>query len=74
LSFWIYKLNKKAFFIPTPGQFEQEYLAQKFDEEKIVPYSNQEDFKIEMLDKIELYSGFENYNFNVNWEELYSVF
>jgi uncharacterized protein (TIGR00661 family) len=68
------KLNKKAFFIPTPGQFEQEYLAQKFDEEKIVPYSNQEDFKIEMLDKIELYSGFENYNFNVNWEELYSVF
>jgi hypothetical protein len=24
------KLEKKAFFIPTPGQFEQEYLAKRF--------------------------------------------
>jgi len=23
------KLGKKAFFIPTPGQYEQEYLAKK---------------------------------------------
>jgi UDP-N-acetylglucosamine:LPS N-acetylglucosamine transferase len=24
------KLGKKCFFIPTPGQFEQEYLAKKY--------------------------------------------
>lgn len=32
------KLNKKAFFIPTPGQYEQEYLAKKFDKEGIIPF------------------------------------
>jgi hypothetical protein len=35
LPFWLYhygsgSIEKKAFFIPTPGQYEQEYLAEKF--------------------------------------------
>ena len=68
------KLNKKAFFIPTPGQFEQEYLAKKFDDERIIPSCSQDDFKIELLDKIESYSGFENYTFNTNWKKLFDLF
>ena len=35
------KLGKKAFFIPTPGQTEQEYLAKKFDLEGIAPSCKQ---------------------------------
>jgi hypothetical protein len=32
------KLEKKAFFIPTPGQYEQLYLAKKLEEEGIAPF------------------------------------
>jgi uncharacterized protein (TIGR00661 family) len=51
------KMNKKAFFIPTPGQFEQEYLAQLLDQKGIVPQASQIDFKIEMLSQIINYKG-----------------
>ncbi|WP_313791256.1 glycosyltransferase [Lacinutrix neustonica] len=50
------KMGKKAFFIPTPGQFEQEYLAKRFDDLKMVPTCAQDDFKIEMLEKVKHYS------------------
>lgn len=30
------KLNKKAFFIPTPGQYEQEYLAKKLKKKALL--------------------------------------
>src|SRR5690606_34426948 len=36
------KLGKRAFFIPTPGQYEQEYLAERLDQENLVPYCKQE--------------------------------
>lgn len=52
------KLRAKAFFIPTPGQFEQEYLAKYLDQKKIAPYACQDNFKIEMLNEIENYNGF----------------
>ncbi|WP_339684356.1 glycosyltransferase [uncultured Nonlabens sp.] len=51
------KMGKKAFFIPTPGQFEQEYLAELLDQKGIVPYANQEDFHIQMLSRVEHYKG-----------------
>ncbi|WP_213520832.1 glycosyltransferase [Nonlabens sp.] len=53
------KMGKKAFFIPTPGQFEQEYLAELLDQKGIVPYATQEDFQIQMLSRVELYKGWE---------------
>lgn len=68
------KLNKKGFFIPTPGQFEQEYLAEKFDDEKIIPTCSQDDFKIEMLDKIESYKGFSNLKNKLDWSKLFDLF
>lgn len=32
------KLDKKAFFIPTPGQFEQEYLAKKLKKSRGISF------------------------------------
>lgn len=68
------KLNKKAFFIPTPGQYEQIYLAEKLQEEGLVPYATQENFKIEDLSKIDLFKGLPELDITVNWEELFKVF
>ena len=68
------KLGKKAFFIPTPGQFEQEYLAEKFQKEGIVPFCNQEDFSIEKLEEVQNYKGLSNYEQEVNWKMLFSLF
>lgn len=51
------KMGKKAFFIPTPGQFEQEYLAELLDQKGIVPYATQEDFQIQMLSRVKHYKG-----------------
>jgi uncharacterized protein (TIGR00661 family) len=68
------KLNKKAFFIPTPGQYEQIYLAEKLEKEGLVPYSTQENFRIEDLSKTDQYKGLPQLDSTVNWEELFKVF
>jgi len=52
------KMKKKAFFIPTPGQCEQEYLAKHLKNEKIAASCCQKDFKLSVLEEIEGYSGF----------------
>jgi uncharacterized protein (TIGR00661 family) len=52
------KLGAKAFFIPTPGQFEQEYLAKYLKNQHIANYARQESFKTEMLVGMENYTGF----------------
>ena len=68
------KLNKKAFFIPTPGQYEQIYLAEKLQKEGLVPFTCQKDFKIEDISKIDQYKGLPQLDTTVNWEGLFSVF
>jgi uncharacterized protein (TIGR00661 family) len=55
-------LKKKAFFIPTPGQYEQEYLAKRMNKYLIAPYAEQDDFELKMLEKGDEYNGFENLN------------
>lgn len=52
------KMRKKAFFIPTPGQYEQEYLAEHLENKGIAPYSAQADFKFSMLEQVDRYAGF----------------
>jgi uncharacterized protein (TIGR00661 family) len=68
------KLNKKAFFIPTPGQFEQEYLAKRLSELGIAPSCHQDDFKVENLNNIEYYTGLSNFDYEVNFKKLFSLF
>ncbi len=54
------KLEKKVFFIPTPGQFEQEYLAGRMDELNIAPFTTQDKFELQLLERVKKYKGFEN--------------
>ncbi len=68
------KLGKRAFFIPTPGQYEQEYLAKRFLDNGILPSCKQEEFTIEMLNSVNLYNGFKDFNFNVDFENLFNLF
>jgi len=69
------KLGKKAFFIPTPGQYEQEYLAKKLKKKGLVPYCKQDDFKIERLLEVDLYKGLKEVEKNdLSWKELFRVF
>ena len=67
-------LEKKAFFIPTPGQFEQEYLAKKLRRNGMAPFAKQEKFKLAKLSEVPLYKGFESINTPVDWNNLFSVF
>jgi uncharacterized protein (TIGR00661 family) len=68
------KLGKKAFFIPTPGQFEQEYLSKRYKRDGLVPYANQDDFRIENLLEIQLYKGLPQSKNEINWKQLFLLF
>jgi uncharacterized protein (TIGR00661 family) len=68
------KLGKKAFFIPTPGQYEQEYLAKRLSELNRVPYCNQNDFTIDKLEQLKHFKGFESLIFETDFEDLFSLF
>jgi len=67
-------LEKKAFFIPTPGQTEQEYLAKRLANLNIAPYCNQNKFKIEKLKEIKNYKGFSSFKKETNFEALFRLF
>ncbi|MFY7810199.1 MAG: glycosyltransferase [Flavobacterium sp.] len=60
------KLQKKAFFIPTPGQTEQLYLAKKYHQMKIAPFCYQDNFKLKLIQKSKNYTGFSNFNMDMN--------
>ena len=67
-------LQKKAFFIPTPGQYEQEYLAKKLKNSNLVPYAEQDNFRIEALAEIKNYQGLPIVNTAFDWADLLKVF
>jgi uncharacterized protein (TIGR00661 family) len=53
-------LGKKAIFVPTPGQTEQEYLAGYYEEKKIAFYQEQSGFDLQKALKESMnYKGFE---------------
>jgi uncharacterized protein (TIGR00661 family) len=68
------KLEKKAFFIPTPGQYEQLYLAKKLEEEGIAPFSFQEEFKIADITNVTKYKGLDSIQSEHNWNTLFEIF
>jgi uncharacterized protein (TIGR00661 family) len=51
------KLDKKALFIPTPGQSEQEYLAKRLESKGIAPFCKQHRFGLNQLKRIESFKG-----------------
>lgn len=68
------KLNKKAFFIPTPGQFEQEYLAKRLTDKKLVPSCKQDQFTIDKLNNVDDFEGLKAFDFEVDYEKLFRLF
>lgn len=68
------KLGKKAFFIPTPGQFEQEYLAKRLTEKGLVPSCSQDEFTIDKLKEIDDYEGLKSFDYEVNFKKLFHLF
>ncbi|MDJ0646827.1 MAG: glycosyltransferase [Flavobacteriaceae bacterium] len=64
-------LGKKAFFIPTHGQNEQELLAKHLETQKIAPYSNERAFEIDMLKKVKTYKGFHSVNMQLDKDLLH---
>ncbi|MDI5948743.1 glycosyltransferase [Flavobacterium yafengii] len=68
------QLRKKAFFIPTPGQYEQEYLAKKLKKEGLVPYAAQDDFRMKNILEIEEYKGLPRLDTTLDWKILFKIF
>lgn len=68
------KLQKKAFFIPTPGQFEQEYLAKRLKRNGFLPYVKQDNFIIENLTEVKLYGGLPQLKKEIDWKQLLMLF
>ena len=70
------KLRRKAIFIPTPGQTEQEYLANNFKNLGICYTQNQNDFNFEIaLEKSKNYTGFNTeINSKTDWTSLFALF
>jgi len=68
------KLQKKAFFIPTPGQFEQEYLARRLKRNGFLPYAKQDDFTIVNLLEVNLYNGLPQLKKQIDWKQLLVLF
>ncbi|MDA7557542.1 glycosyltransferase [Flavobacteriaceae bacterium] len=67
-------LGKRAFFIPTPGQYEQLYLAKRLEQLNITPFCNQHDFEIKQLHRIHTYKGFEIMANSLDYDTLFSFF
>ncbi|WP_460220713.1 glycosyltransferase [Psychroserpens sp. MEBiC05023] len=68
------KLSKNVFFIPTPGQFEQEYLAERLTKLKYAQSCKQEDFNIKMLENTSNYKGLGSIEYEVNYKKLFRLF
>ncbi len=61
------RLKKKAIFIPTPGQTEQEYLAEELKNRGIAFYQKQSEFDLaEAIERSKKYSGFAGFEHTPN--------
>jgi UDP-N-acetylglucosamine transferase subunit ALG13 len=59
------KLDKRAIFIPTPGQTEQEYIAQQLMKNKIAFSTSQSKFNLEeAIKEADKFSGFVNFGYD----------
>ena len=68
-------LEKNTFFIPTPGQYEQEYLAKRLRDSGICPSCSQRRFTLERLNKASVYRGLQPYpNDNIEVSSFFGLF
>jgi UDP-N-acetylglucosamine transferase subunit ALG13 len=67
-------MEKLAYFIPTPGQFEQKYLAKELKHKGIVPSCKQDDFTLNKLNEIPFYKGLKNLTQETDFKTLFALF
>lgn len=67
-------IGKKAFFIPTPGQYEQLYLAKRMKALKYAPYATQEQFSLENLKELVDHKGLYNSDMSTDFKTLFKIF
>ncbi|MGB0896158.1 MAG: glycosyltransferase, partial [Flavobacteriaceae bacterium] len=67
-------LEKKAFFIPTPGQSEQEYLAEHMQHLQFAPYTTQQEFKLDDLKQLNNYKGLSKPQESIDFGAIFAVF
>jgi UDP-N-acetylglucosamine transferase subunit ALG13 len=69
------KLEKKAIFIPTPGQTEQEYLADYCMKKNICFTQNQKDFNLTLaIKESKLFTGFKrSFEKTTDWNLLFNI-
>ena len=68
-------LEKRAFFIPTPGQFEQEYLAKRMKDLWMAPFCSQKNFTLKKLENVAAYKGLNALSAEpVDFPHLFSLF
>ena len=53
-----YHMESKVLFVPTPGQYEQEYLAEYLTEKGIADFSRQSEFTLDKIKNSKEFSGF----------------
>lgn len=71
----IAKLHKKAIFVPTPGQTEQLYLAKYFYDKNRAFAMHQKELDIQhALQKVKHLTPLKSDDYEVNWQELLSLF
>ncbi len=71
----LYKLEKNAILVPTPGQTEQEYLAKYLSEKEIFKFLDQKSFSLEKA--ISLSNSFQKINHSekeTDWNNLFRIF
>lgn len=68
------QLEKKAFLVPTPGQYEQEFLAKKLQQEGIFPTISQAHFDFKKWVEMDRFSIYKNQKTAVDWAVLFGVF
>ena len=69
------KLHKKTIFVPTPGQTEQLFLAKYFYDKNRAFAMHQKELNIQhALQKVEHFTPLKSDDYEVNWQELLSIF
>jgi predicted glycosyltransferase len=68
------KTQTPAFFIPTPGRYEQESLAQRLSANLIAPYSDQGSFDLILLKQLKSYDGWPTSGHREKLKSLFGIF
>ncbi|QED38758.1 glycosyltransferase [Antarcticibacterium arcticum] len=68
------KLEKKVFFIPTPGQPEQLYLAKRMKSEGVADFCKQKDFDIKKLDGMQYFKNLGSFKFTRGLGGIFTLF